>query len=421
MPQPASKTEPRQSPSRQASLGYLVSQYPTATHTYIAWEIRTLRALGFDVKVVSIRRPEQNPDSLSREQAGELRTTFSVLGGGVARTLGAHLRTALRKPAAYAGSLCFAIRLGGSDLRRITSHGWYFVEAVTAGDYLTRAGVRHFHTHYASTPALIAARLFGLRFSATIHGSGEFDDPAGFHMAEKVDQAVFVAAISRFGSSQIMRGSASRHWSKIHVLPLGVDADALAPRRRAGRNADEPFRILSVGSLVPAKGYGTLLAAVARLIALGRRVELTVVGEGPERGPLEAAIADLRLDGIVRLAGQRNHDSVIQFYREADAFALSSFAEGVPVVLMEAMAMEVPCVATWIAGIPELIRDGVDGLLAAPADPEALADRLARLMDDPALRERLADSARRRVLESYDLRRNSACLAEMFRRYCADL
>jgi glycosyltransferase involved in cell wall biosynthesis len=141
------------------------------------------------------------------------------------------------------------------------------------------------------------------------------------------------------------------------------------------------------------------------------------VGDGPERQALEGEIAERRLTGAVRLAGSCNPDRVIDFYARTDAFALASFAEGVPVVLMEAMAMEIPCVATWIAGVPELIRDGVDGLLVPPADAEALAAALERLMDDPALRARLGESARRRVLECYDLKRNSARLGETFRRY----
>lgn len=329
--------------------------------------------------------------------------------------LRAHLRTLLRRPLAYAATLWHAIRLGGWDVRRAASHAWYFAEAVVAGDYLVRAGVGHFHTHFASTPALIAARLFRLRFSLTIHGPDEFNDVAAFHMAEKVAQASFVATISGFASSQAMRASAPRHWDKIHALPLGVDPEDFAPRPRP--DAAEPFKILCVGRLAAAKAHHILLAAIARLVATGRKVELTIVGDGPERKSLEQAIVERRLNGAVRLAGPCNHDRVIDFYGRTDAFALASFAEGVPVVLMEAMAMKVPCVATWIAGVPELIRDGIDGLLAPPADPEALAAALARLMDDPALRERLGDSARRRVLECYDLKRNSARLGETFRRH----
>ena len=379
-------------------------------------EIRTLRALGFDVRVVSILQPDRNPAQLSPEEAEEFRLTFSVLGSGARPILSAHLRTLLRRPLAYVATLASAIRMGGRDMGRAFSHVLYFAEAVVAGDHLARAGVTHFHTHFSSTPALIAARLFRLHFSLTIHGPDEFNDVLGFHMAEKVARASFVAAISRFASSQIMRASAPRDWAKVHVLPLGVDPQDFAPRPRPDRSADEPFRIVSVGRLAPAKAYHLLIAAVARLVEKGRKVELTIVGDGPERQSLEDAISQWDLDDIVRLAGPCNHDHVIDFYARADAFALASFAEGVPVVLMEAMAMEIPCVATWIAGVPELIRNGIDGLLVPPADPEAVADSLEKLIDDPALGPRLATSARRRVLDLYNLERNSARLADTFLR-----
>ncbi len=380
-------------------------------------EIRTLRALGFDVRVVSILRPDRDPGQLSPEEAEESRLTFSVLGSGAPRILSAHLRTLLRHPLAYVATLAYAIRMGGRDMGRAFSHVLYFAEAVVAGDHLARAGVTHFHTHFSSTPALIAARLFRLHFSLTIHGPDEFNDVLGFHMAEKVARGSFVAAISRFAASQIMRASAPRDWAKVHVLPLGVDPQAFAPQPRADRSAGEPFRIVSVGRLAPAKAYHLLIAAVARLVEKSRKVELTIVGDGPERRSLEEAVSQRKLDDIVRLAGPCNHDHVIDFYARADAFALASFAEGVPVVLMEAMAMEIPCVATWINGVPELIRNGIDGLLVPPADEEALADALEKLIDDPALGARLGASGRRRVLDLYNLERNSARLGDTFLRY----
>jgi len=403
--------------SQPVPLGYLISRYPAVNHTFILREIRTLRALGFDVRVVSIRPPDRRPERLSPEEAEEFRLTFLVLGGGLPRILRAHLRTLLRRPLAYAATLWYAIRLGGWDVRRAASHTGYFAEAVVAGDYLVRAGAGHFHSHFSSTPALIAARLFRLHFSLTIHGPDEFNDVAGFHLAEKVARATFIATISNFASSQTMRASAPRHWSKIHALPLGVDPGDFAPRPHSIPDAGGPFRILCVGRLAAAKAHHMLLAAIARMVEKGREVELTIVGDGPERQSLEQAIAEQRLAGSVRLAGPCNPDRVIDFYARANAFALASFAEGVPVVLMEAMAMKIPCVATWIAGVPELIRDGIDGLLVPPADAEALAAALEGLMDDPALRARLGESARRRVLERYDLKRNSARLGETFRRY----
>ena len=405
--------------AHELRLGYLVSQYPAVNHTFILREIRTLRALGFDIRVVSIRKPDRLPELLSEEEADEYRRTFAVLGGGPLRVLRAHVSTLLRRPLGYAASFWYAIRLGGSDPRRIVSHARYFAEAVVAGEYLTRAGVRHFHTHFSSTVSLIVARLFGLAFSMTVHGSAEFNDVVGFHMAEKVSRAAFVSTISNYGSSQTMRASQPEHWHKIHAIPLGVDPRDFAARPPLNGGPDRRFQILCVGQLAVAKAHHMLIDAVGRLAAKGRNVRLTLVGEGPERGSLEKAIAESDLGEVVHLAGPCNHDRVIEYYRQTDAFALASFAEGVPVVLMEAMTMEIPCVATWITGIPELIRNETDGLLVPPADPEALSEALERLMDDAALCARLGKSARERILERYDLRRNSARLGEMFRRYTA--
>jgi glycosyltransferase involved in cell wall biosynthesis len=169
-----------------------------------------------------------------------------------------------------------------------------------------------------------------------------------------------------------------------------------------------------VGRLVPAKGQHVLLAAVARLRASGRNLRLRLVGDGPDRASLQAAARRLSIEDAVIFEGAVNQDRIRDLYAKADVFALASFAEGIPVVLMEAMAMEIPCISTWITGIPELIRDSVDGLLVAPSDAEGLASAIARLMDDPELRARLGAAGRSRVIEKYDLRRNVARLADVF-------
>jgi len=161
------------------------------------------------------------------------------------------------------------------------------------------------------------------------------------------------------------------------------------------------------------------VAAVDRLARAGRAVRLRVVGDGPDRAALEHDVAARGLAGHVVFEGAVNQDRIRALYAQADAFALASFAEGIPVVLMEAMAMEIPCVTTCITGIPELVRDGIDGLLVAPSDDEALAAALGRLMDDAALRRRLGEAGRRRVEEKYDLSRNTDRLAEIFRRRLA--
>jgi glycosyltransferase involved in cell wall biosynthesis len=208
--------------------------------------------------------------------------------------------------------------------------------------------------------------------------------------------------------------SGRSQWPRLELTPLGVDPAEFAPR--PFRSDPSPFQIVSVGQLVPVKGQHLLIGAVQALACAGHEVLLRLVGDGPDRSELEREIETRGLSRSVFFAGNVNQDELRAIYRESDVLVLPSFGEGLPVVLMEAMAMEIPCVATWIAGIPELIRDGIDGLLIPPADEQALARAILRLKTEPALRLRLGQEARRRVLDQYDLTRNGERLVELFRR-----
>lgn len=395
-------------------LAYLLSQYPTVNHTYLLREIGVLRELGFEIHVISVRQSDRTPDKLTAEELAEWRQTFTVLGAGIGMVLAAHAKTILGHPLRYLAGLWTAIRLSGSNLRNMISNVIYFGESVVAGYHMTRNGLRHLHTHYASTLALLIARTFPLTFSATIHGSGEFDDVIGFHMAEKLAAAQFVCVISSYGRSQVMKASDPQYWRKIEIAPLGVDCGVFTPR--VHRPRPEIFQILCVGSLEAPKGLSILIAAIDLLVAQGRHLRLRLVGDGSQRQNLEQDIATRQLRDHVTLDGACGNERVREIYKETDLFALASFAEGIPVVLMEAMAMEIPCVATWITGIPELIRHGVDGWLVPPGDEESLATAVARLMDDAELRERLGKSARLRVKQNYDLATNVGRLASIYRK-----
>ena len=345
----------------------------------------------------------------------EAKRTFSVIGAGAVHALLANLRVLCRHPLGYVRGLLYAWTLSRGTPRLLVMYSLYFLEAVVAGDYFEGQGVTDIHTHFSSTVLLILARIFRVRYSLTAHGSGEFVDVVGFHLAEKVAGAVFVATVGQYGMSQVMNASDPAHWHKVVVLPLGVNADAFRPRRTLQRDLNEPFRLLSVGRLSAPKGYPILLEAVALLRERGRNVTLELVGEGPERATLEKLIALHDLGDCVRLAGACNHDRLADYYKSCDAFVLSSFLEGVPVVLMEAMAMELPCVATWITGIPEIIETDVEGLLVPPASASAIADAVERLMDDAEGARRLGAAGRRKVLAKYHLERNVERLAEEFR------
>jgi glycosyltransferase involved in cell wall biosynthesis len=399
-------------------LGYLIAQYPAVNHTYILREVLSLRRRGFDVVTVSVRRSDRAGDSLSEAEADEQRRTFSVLGAGALHALAVNLRILARHPVRYFKGITYAWALSRGTPGLLLTHTVYFFEAVVAGHYFTSQGVRDIHTHFASTVLLILSRVFPIRYSMTLHGSGEFVDVVGFHMAEKVRHARFVVAISFFGRSQILNASDSAHWCKVVVVPLGVDAHEFAPPPRLQRLPGTPLRVISVGHLSQVKGYPLLIEAVYHLRKRGRRVELTIVGEGVCRRELEEFIARFDLETLVYLAGACNHDRIPELLARSDVFALSSFLEGVPVVLMEAMAMGLPCVATRITGIPEIIDDGLDGLLVPPGSAECLADAIERLAEDGLLARRLGDAARAKVQARYELDRNAERLCGVFREWC---
>ncbi|MEO8050182.1 MAG: glycosyltransferase [Acidobacteriota bacterium] len=367
---------------------------------------------------MSVRGSDRPPAKLSAEEREEYQRTLVIFEAGVAGLAGAHIRTLISRPVRYLTGLLYAVRLAKWNLRQTFLNLMYFGEAVVAGSWIWSRGLTHVHSHFASTLELFVACVFPITFSATIHGPDEFNDVTGFYIAEKVARAKFLCGISHYAGSQLMKASDPQHWHKLEGSPLGVDPSVFLPRPH--RENPERFEILCVGRLAPAKGHHILLAAIKQLVRQGRTsLRLRLVGDGPARPSLEHAIREFDLGNHVRLEGSCNQDRVREMYRETDVFALTSFAEGVPVVLMEAMAMEIPCLATWITGVPELIRHGVDGWLVAPGDAEQAAQALADLMDQPELRQRLGKSGRARVMEKYDLERNVVRLAEIFQRRLA--
>jgi colanic acid/amylovoran biosynthesis glycosyltransferase len=396
------------------TIAYLVSRYPAVNHTFVLREVIALREAGVPVEVIAIRGDDRAPSEVTAIERDERQRTFYILPVR-ARFFAAHVRTFAIRPRGYLRGLVSALRLAGSDLGRVLAYVAYFAEAVVAGHHACRAGASHVHSHFASTVALLMARVFPVTVSYTIHGPDEFNDVHRFRMREKVASARFVIAISHYARSQIMRASDAKHWQRIEVCRLGVDPERFGARTR--RLPHETKEILCVARLAPVKAQRLLMLAVARLRSRGRNVRLRLVGPGPDRVELESAAEQLHLGDVVVFEGPCHQDRILDLYRRADVFALASFAEGVPVVLMEAMAMEIPCVATWVNGIPELIEPDVSGVLVAPADDVALADALERVLVDEEFARRLGTEARKRVMREYELNANVAHLAGIFRRH----
>jgi glycosyltransferase involved in cell wall biosynthesis len=395
-------------------LGYLVSQYPTASHTFILREITSLRLAGFDIYTLSIRNPDRPLDAMSAEEAGEARRTQAIMALSKMRILSILFFELLRRPAALCKGFGTGLRASRGAPVSVLLYLAYFVEAVVAGHLFLRAGVDHFHSHFASSVGWIITRMFPLTMSVTLHGSAEFIEPETFHLREKIEASRFVVGISHFGVSQMMLATSYREWRKIELVRLGVDVAVYRVERTLRR--DGVFRIVTVGRLAEAKGLPLLLEAVAQLIDRGIRLHLDIVGDGPLRPVIAQRAAELGIAAALTMHGMQPADRVRDFYRQADVCVLASFLEGIPVVLMEAMALGTPTIATRVTGCPELIESGTNGLLCTPGDVASLTEALERLAHDPQLRERFSLAGRATIQERYNLATNVEALANIFRK-----
>ncbi len=394
-------------------VAYLTNQYPKVSHTFIRREIAALERLGIKVLRFGIRRSvDQLVDPA--DQAEAARTTV-VLDAGPERLAGAIARVAARSPLRLGRAAALAARIGARSERGLARHGAYLAEACFLVEAFRAEGVEHVHAHFGSNSAAVAMlvhELGGPRFSFTAHGPEEFDKAPLWSLRQKIERAAFVVGVSEFGRSQLCRQCAHAHWHKLHVVRCGVDPTLFD--RPAAPIPTAP-KLVSVGRLSEQKGQLVLMAALAELARAGVPFEMTLVGDGEMRAEVEAAISAGRLGGQVRITGWADGDAVRRALDEARALILPSFAEGLPVVLMEALARGRPCVSTFVAGIPELVEPGENGWLvpAGAVGPLAAAIR-AVLAAPPAELARMGEHGRKRVRAMHDIDRIAAGLAELF-------
>jgi glycosyltransferase involved in cell wall biosynthesis len=315
-------------------------------------------------------------------------------------------------------TLARALQLGSGARGRLWQL-FYFAEAIAVWAEMRRRGVRHVHVHFANPAADVAmlATEFGgsdWHWSLTLHGPAEFFEVKGNRLAEKLGSAAFVACASDWARRQAMSIAPPDAWPRFTVVRGGVDPDAW--HRPAPSGSDErPLDILNVGRLAPVKGQALLIEAIGRLRANGIDVHCRIVGDGPERDALARRIDELDLSGVIELTGPVGQDRIRELYAEADVFCLPSFREGLPFVLIEALAMELGVVATRIMGIPELIADGQSGVLVTPGRVDELTDALRRLAGDRQQRRQLGATGRATVERDYALSRLASEMRELFR------
>lgn len=397
------------------TIAYLISQYPAVSHTFILREVRRLRILGLPIKTASINRPDRLLGELDADEAEEAENTFYIKEKGFLQAFSICVRLLATSPLKFFKGIKTVFTLAGWDIQSLVKHFAYFGESALLGAWMEINAIKHVHVHFAnpaSTVALITSSLYPITFSMTVHGPDEFYNATLNHLPEKIIHAKFIICISYYAQSQLMRFSSLAHWNKFQVVNLGVDPDIFTPHFEPVRV--HPCQILCVGRLVPSKGQQILIAAFHRLIQSGKDIRLRFIGDGENRGELESEVVKLNLQNKVHFSGALNPLQVLEAYKQTDIFALASFAEGLPVVLMEAMSMEIPCIATCINGIPEIIRHNTEGLLVAPSNIIQLAQTLELLVEDYALRKRLGKAGRCRIQESYNLETNVRTLYNHF-------
>ncbi|RFP88103.1 colanic acid biosynthesis glycosyltransferase WcaL [Rhodobacteraceae bacterium 63075] len=397
-------------------IAYLTGEYPRATDTFIQREVAGLRKLGQEVFTASIRRTGLE-HLVGDEQRREQAATFHVLetARNPLNLIKAHLRQLRRSPARYLRALRLAFSTAQAGFKGLLFNLFYFGEAAVLAEKMREWRVDHLHNHIAKsscTVAMLASELSGTPYSFTLHGPDIFFEPKRWCLDEKIAKARFVSCISHFCRSQAMLFSDPSHWQKLHIVHCGVEPERYASMPKAPHEGN----LLFVGRLAAVKGLPVLFDAMRGLGDIG--VTLQVVGDGPDRKALETLSQEYDLTDRVTFLGYRSQSEVSELLANADALVLPSFAEGVPVVLMEAMAAARPVIATQVAGVSELVKDSISGLLCQPGDAQALTSAIRHLVQDAKAADRMGQAGRAAVMSEYDADIEAARLATLLAGYC---
>lgn len=393
-------------------VGYVINQYPMVSHSFIRREILALERLGFEVVRIALRGWDSrlaDPD----DEVERMRTRY-VIRSGVARLLAATTVMLLARPVRFIGALRLAWRMSRNAERPLLVHLAYLAEACCIERWLRASGVRHLHAHFGTNSAEVAMlvhALGGPSWSFTVHGPEEFDKAPLLGLSEKISRCSFVVAISSFGRSQLFRLVGKEYWPKVHVVHCGVDHTFF------GVSASPPStnnRLVCVGRICEQKGQLLLIEAMNRLAKGGEPCELVLAGDGEMRNEIEKLVQAYGLTDYVRITGWISSTAVKQEIHAARALVLPSFAEGLPVALMEAMVLRRPVISTYVAGIPELVQSGEHGWLVPAGDVEALVEAMRTcLHSSTASLARMGDAAHERVMARHDADKEAAKLAAL--------
>ncbi|GAC1341863.1 MAG: glycosyltransferase family 4 protein [Myxococcales bacterium] len=401
----------------KSRVAYLMSWFPAVTETFILYEMLELERQGIEVQPFSLFGSFPGPthpgsaELIARAQHAPL-FAWSVLA--------AQLHWLRRAPATFARAWWRALTGNLGSFRFFFGAFVVVPKAMWLARKVEAAGFSHIHAHWATHPtlaALVISDLTGCTYSFTAHAHDLYVDRT--MLREKIDAARFVVTISEFNRALIRSWYGDGAAGKVHIVRCGIDTDAFT--RRPGRKENEVFTIACVASLREYKGHRYLIEACRMLRDRGLALRCLLLGTGVEEARLKAQIADLGLTGIVELLGAQPQTVVRDVLASVDAVVLPSITaadgqmEGIPVSLMEAMASELPVVATSLSGIPELVEDEKNGILVPERDAAALAQALERLARDPLLRRRLGVAGRAQVLAGFTRTSNAAKLRELLR------
>jgi colanic acid/amylovoran biosynthesis glycosyltransferase len=399
---------------RKGRIAYLTSEYPAGSHTFIRREIIELERQGLSVDRFSIRSKRESitdPKDLREDKI-----THHILEQGFVKLLLQTLVFLVLHPIIWWKGVCEAFQYGRVSNRGLLRHFVYFVEAVDLYQQLQSRKIDHVHCHLAAnatTVAAIVARMGGASFSFTAHGPGDFDNPVGLGLGRKVHDARFVVAISDFCRSQIYRWADLEDWPKIHLVRCTVtndffdNASTISPQARG---------LVCVGRLSPQKGQLLLIEEMAKLVKEGVDCHLTLAGDGELRQKIEQRIGVLGLSSHVTITGWINEEQVRQYLQASRGLVLPSFGEGLPVVIMEALAMGRPVISTNIAAISELVRSNETGWLISPGNGDELNRALKSITEsDSGELDRMGSQGRSLVMERHSVKGEVAKLIKLFR------
>ena len=398
-------------------IAYFVNQYPKVSHSFIRREILALERQGIEVQRIALRGWDaQLVDG--EDQAEQMRTRY-VLRQGASALMMAVLRVCVSSPGRFLSALSLVLKMGWRADRPMMIYLIYLAEACRMLPWLRERGTCHLHAHFGTNPAAVAMlvhSLGGPSFSFTVHGPEEFDKPQFIGLGEKIRRSAFVVAVSSFGRSQLYRWVEHDQWPKVKEVHCGLEPwfHAIAPVPIP----DVP-RLVCVGRLCEQKGQLLLMEAAHRLARRGIDFELVLAGDGEMRTEVERLIRKYALEKRVRITGWISSDQVREEILAARGLVLPSFAEGLPVVIMEAMALRRPVLTTYVAGIPELVRPGETGWLFPAGSVDELAAAMETFLAAPIdVLERMAETGYRLVLERHSIDTETAKLAALFREAC---